>query len=236
MSWVGLATFGFLLGMRHAVEADHVAAVASLSTRPTSWVQAVRVGAVWGLGHSLTLLIVGTIVLLADSVVPEPIAWGLELAVGVMLVGLGADVLRRLLRDRVHFHVHAHDNGTTHFHAHSHAEEDGHAHPHDHGHHPGQGFPRRALVVGLMHGMAGSAALVLLAISQAPSFAMGLLYIAVFGCGSILGMALLSVAIAVPLRYSAGWIASVSFHQGLQGIIGVATVLVGFALIVELVG
>jgi ABC-type nickel/cobalt efflux system permease component RcnA len=232
MSWVGLATFGFLLGMRHAVEADHVAAVASLSTRPTSWVQAVRVGAVWGLGHTLTLFIVGTIVLLADTVVPEPIAWGLELAVGVMLVGLGADVLRRLLRERVHFHVHAHDNGTTHFHAHSHAEENGHAHGQD----PFQGFPRRALVVGLMHGMAGSAALVLLAISNAPSFAMGLVYIAVFGIGSILGMALLSVAITVPLRYSARSITSASFHNGLQGVIGVATVLIGFALILELVG
>ena len=234
MSWVGLATFGFLLGMRHAVEGDHVAAVASLSTRPTSWVQAVRVGAVWGLGHTLTLFIVGTIVLLADTVVPEPIAWGLELAVGVMLVGLGADVLRRLLRDRVHFHVHAHDNGTTHFHAHSHAEEDGHAH--GHGQDQCLGFPRRALVVGLMHGMAGSAALVLLAISKAPSFATGLLYIAVFGIGSILGMALLSVAIAVPLRYSARLITSASFHNGLQGIVGIATVLIGFALILELVG
>ncbi len=85
-----------------------------------------------------------------------------------------------------------------------------------------------------MHGMAGSAALVLLAISKAPTFAMGLVYIAVFGIGSILGMALLSVAIAVPLRYSTRSIASASFHSGLQGIIGVATVLVGFLLISEL--
>ena len=230
MSWVGLATFGFLLGMRHAVEADHVAALASLSTRPTSWVHAVRIGAVWGLGHTLTLFIVGTIVLLADTVVPERIAWGLELAVGVMLVGLGADVLRRLLRDRVHFHVHvhAHDNGTTHFHAHSHAEENGHCHEHGHG------FPGRALVVGLTHGMAGSAALVLLAIAKAPSVAMGILYIGVFGAGSILGMALLSVAISMPLRYSARLITSKSFHNGLQGIVGVATVLIGFLLISEL--
>ena len=228
MSWVGLATFGFLLGMRHALEADHVAALTSLSTRPTSWVQAVRIGAVWGLGHTLTLFIVGTIVLLADTVVPERIAWGLELAVGVMLVGLGADVLRRLLRDRVHFHVHAHDDGTTHFHAHSHAEENGHCHEHGHA------FPGRALVVGLMHGMAGSAALVLLAIAKAPSVAMGILYIGVFGAGSILGMALLSVAISMPLRYSARLITSKSFHNGLQGIIGVAAVLIGLSFIFEL--
>ncbi len=228
MSWVGLATIGFLLGMRHALEADHVAALTSLSTRPTSWVQALRIGAVWGLGHTLTLFIVGTIVLLADTVVPERIAWGLELAVGVMLVGLGADVLRRLLRDRVHFHVHAHDDGTTHFHAHSHAEENGHCHEHGHG------FPGRALVVGLMHGIAGSAALVLLAIAKAPSVAMGILYIGVFGAGSILGMALLSVAISMPLRYSARLITSKSFHNGLQGIIGVAAVLIGLSFIFEL--
>ncbi|GMR24050.1 MAG: hydantoin utilization protein A [Acidobacteriota bacterium] len=224
MSWVGLATFGFLLGMRHAFEADHVAALASLSTRPTSWVQAVRIGAVWGLGHTLTLFIVGTIVLLADTVVPERIAWGLELAVGFMLVGLGADVLRRLLRARVHFHAHTHDDGTTHFHAHSHAGRDSHGHSH--------GFPGRALVVGLMHGMAGSAALVLLAIAKAPSVATGLVYIGVFGMGSILGMALLSVVISMPLRYSAQ--SMKRFHNGLQGIIGVATVLIGFSLIFDL--
>lgn len=224
MSWVGLATFGFLLGMRHAVEADHLAALASLSTRPTSWVQAVRVGAVWGLGHTVTLFIVSTIVLLADTVVPERIAWGLELAVGVMLVGLGADVLRRLLRASVHFHVHAHDDGTTHFHAHSHAEQDSHRHRH--------GFPGRALVVGLIHGMAGSAALVLLAIAKAPSVAMGFVYIGVFGIGSILGMALLSVAISLPLRYSAQ--SMKRFENGVHGIIGVATVLIGFSLIFAL--
>jgi ABC-type nickel/cobalt efflux system permease component RcnA len=224
MSWIGLATFGFLLGMRHAVEADHVAALASLSTRPTSWVQAARIGAVWGLGHTLTLFIVSTIVLMADTVVPERIAWGLELAVGFMLVGLGLDVLRRLLRDRVHFHAHAHDDGTTHFHAHSHADQDSHGHSH--------GFPGRALIVGLMHGMAGSAALVLLAITKAPSVAMGLVYVGVFGFGSILGMALLSVAISLPLRHSAR--SMNRFHNGLQGLIGTATVLIGFSLIFEL--
>lgn len=224
MSWVGLATFGFLLGMRHAVEADHVAALASLSTRPTSWVHAVRIGAVWGLGHTLTLFIVSTIVLLADTVVPERLAWGLELAVGFMLVGLGVDVLRRLLRDKVHFHVHAHDDGTTHFHAHSHADEDSHGHSHR--------FPARALVVGLMHGMAGSAALVLLAIAKAPSVAMGLVYVGVFGIGSILGMALLSVAISLPLRHTAR--SMNRFHHSVQGIIGVATVLIGFSLIFDL--
>lgn len=232
MSWLGLATFGFLLGMRHALEADHVAAVASLSTRSTSLGQAVRLGAVWGLGHTLTLFVVGAIVLVADTVVPERVAKGLELAVGFMLVGLGLDVLRRLVRDRVHFHVHEHAEGVTHFHAHSHAEMSRDSHGHEHG------FPGRALAVGFMHGMAGSAALILLAMVKAPTIGAGLLYIAIFGAGSILGMALLSVVISIPLRYSSrskskamSW-----FHQGLQGTIGVATVVIGSVLIFEISG
>jgi hypothetical protein len=232
MSWLGLASFGFLLGMRHAVEADHLAAVASLSARSTSLGQAIRLGTVWGLGHTLTLFVVGAVVLAADSVVPERLAQGLELAVGFMLVGLGLDVLRRLVRDRVHVHVHEHAEGVTHVHAHSHPEtkEDGHRH--------GHGFPGRALAVGFMHGMAGSAALILLTTVQAPTVGSGLLYIGIFGAGSIFGMAVLSVVISIPLRYSGrskskamAWI-----HQGLQGTIGIATVVIGSVLIIELTG
>ena len=226
MSWVGLGVFGFLLGMRHALEADHVAAVASLTDRNTSFAQAARLGAAWGLGHTLTLLVFGTVVLAADTLVSERLAWALELGVGLMLVGLGADVLRRLVRSKVHFHVHRHDDGTTHFHAHSHEDED--AHRHDHG-----GLPKRAIFVGSMHGMAGSAALVLLTVSRAPSLLGGLLYIGIFGLGSILGMALLSTAIAVPLRYSARtftWMGN-----GLQGAIGAGTIAIGLALIYSLV-
>ena len=224
---VGLAVFGFLLGIRHALEADHVAAVASLSARSTSVAKAVRLGAVWGVGHTLTLFVVGTAVLVADTIVPERLARALELAVGLMLVVLGVDVLRRLVRSKVHFHVHEHDDGTTHFHAHSHAGEAGHRHAHT------DGFSMRALLVGLMHGMAGSAALVLLTLSNTPSLAAGLVYIAIFGLGSICGMALLSVAIAVPLRYSAR--TTTWLHQSLQGVIGVITIALGVSLIYELV-
>lgn len=239
MSWVGLVTFGFLLGVRHAVEADHLAAVASLSTRSTSLTEAVRLGAVWGVGHTLMLFVVGSIVLFWDAVVPERMAWGLELAVGFMLVGLGVDVLRRLVRDRIHFHLHEHTDGTMHFHAHSHAgerHENDHELEHDHAH--PRSFPGRALAVGLMHGMAGSAALVVLALAQAPTVASGILYIAVFGAGSILGMALLSIVISMPLRYSeqATSTAMTSLRAGLQGLIGIVTIAIGSLLIVELVG
>ncbi|MDH3911158.1 MAG: hypothetical protein OEU09_07660, partial [Rhodospirillales bacterium] len=127
---------GFLIGMQHALEADHVAAVASIATRGGSVGRIVRQGAAWGLGHSVTLLIVGAAVLSFDAAVPESLARILELAVGVMLLLLGLGVLRRVLRRGIHFHRHRHGDGIVHIHAHSHAGERGQhdprLHRHDH--------------------------------------------------------------------------------------------------------
>jgi hypothetical protein len=148
--------------------------------------------------------------------------------VGVMLVVLGLDVLRRLVQERIHFHLHRHQDGEVHFHAHSHVGEEQH-NPRRHVHEHPEGFPLRALFVGLMHGMAGSAALILLTLQTVRSPMLGLLYITLFGIGSMLGMALLSVVIAVPLRYSAKGLTWM--HNGLQAVIGVATVAVGVMLI-----
>jgi hypothetical protein len=225
---VTLLLLGFLIGMRHAVETDHVAAVASLATRSTSLGESVRQGAAWGLGHTLTLFLFGGLVLVLDVVMPETMARGLEFAVGVMLVGLGMDVLWRLCRERIHFHTHRHADGEEHFHAHSHAGEQGHdLARHAHGH--VERFPLRAMLVGLMHGMAGSAALIILTLQTVESPWAGLAYIALFGIGSIAGMALLSVAIAIPLRLSARgmtWL-----HNGLQAAVGIATMAIGAGLV-----
>ena len=163
--------FGFLIGMRHALEADHVAAVATLASRSSSLRQSLRLGAIWGLGHSATLFAVGGAVLLADAVVSTEVARWLEGLVGVMLIFLGADVIRRMLRDRVHFHFHRHGS-VLHFHAHSHRDgrqHDNSAHEHEHL----RGLTGRALVVGLIHGLAGTAALVLLTLEAMESFWMG---------------------------------------------------------------
>ena len=155
---------GFVIGLRHAIEADHVAAVASLTSRSKSLSAAARLAAAWGLGHTLMLFAVGSVVISLDSVIPEQVAQYIELAVGMMLVWLGFDVLKRLIRERIHFHAHRHDGKVTHFHAHSHAGEGTHHRsPHDHRH---AGMRSRAFVVGLMHGMAGSAALILLTLGQ----------------------------------------------------------------------
>ena len=228
---LSLLLLGFLIGMRHAVESDHVAAVASLATRSRSVAETIRQGAAWGLGHTLTLFLFGSIVLVLDAVMPERLAQTLELLVGVMLIGLGIDVLRRLIREQVHFHVHRHHDGEVHFHAHSHAGETGHDPARHHHQHP-EGFPVRALMVGLMHGMAGSAALILLTLQTVQSPWTGLLYIALFGLGSMIGMALLSMIIAIPLRASARGVTWL--HNGLQAVVGVATIAIGAVLIYEI--
>lgn len=220
-----LLLLGFLIGMRHALEADHVAAVATLATRSDSFADTIRQGTVWGIGHTITLVLFGSAVLWMDNLMPQKVAMALESAVGVMLVILGFDVIRRLLRDRVHFHRHRHGR-RSHFHAHSHAGESGHddsAHSHSHA----QAFPLRALLIGLMHGMAGSAALIILTLETMHSPLQGMLYMLLFGLGSMLGMALLSAVIAIPLRHSARGLTWL--HNGLQLVIGVATIMIGFS-------
>jgi hypothetical protein len=225
----GVLGLGFLLGMQHALEVDHVAAVSSIAARRTDVVDVVKHGLTWGIGHTLTLFAFAGAALGLGQAIPEHLARPIESAVGIMLVGLGAHVLWRLWRDRVHFHEHRHDDGTAHLHAHSHAGETaphGRA-PHMHAH----GFRWRTLLVGLMHGMAGSAALLVLAVSQASSVAIGLGYVALFGIGSMLGMGALSVVIAVPLALSARWLTWA--NSGLQGTVGVMTIAIGARTIVE---
>ena len=225
----GILGLGFLLGMQHALEADHVAAVSSIAARRTDVGDIVKHGLTWGLGHTLTLFVVAGAALGLGRAIPEHLARPIEGAVGIMLVGLGAHVVWRLWRDRVHFHKHSHGDGTVHVHAHSHAGETlAHARAsHAHGH----GFRWRTLLVGLMHGMAGSAALLVLAISQASGVATGLGYVALFGIGSMLGMAGLSAVIAVPLALSARWLTWA--NGGLQGAVGAITIAIGARTIVE---
>ena len=227
----GILGLGFLLGMQHALEADHIAAVSSIAARRSHVADIVKHGLTWGLGHTLTLFVFAGAAILLGRAIPDSVAQPLETAVGVMLIGLGTHVLWRLRRDRVHFHQHGHGDGTVHFHAHSHAGETAPharaAHAHDHG------FRWRTLLVGLMHGMAGSAALLVLTVTHASSPAAGLGYIALFGIGSMIGMGALSTVIAVPLAVSARWLTWA--NRALQGAVGLATVAIGIMTVVETV-
>jgi hypothetical protein len=223
----GILGLGFLLGMQHALEADHIAAVSSIAARRTHIGDIVKHGLTWGLGHTLTLFAFAGAAILLGHAIPEHFARPIETAVGIMLVGLGAHVLWRLWRDRVHFHKHGHGDGTVHIHAHSHAHETvphaGAVHAHAHG------FRWRTLLVGLMHGMAGSAALLVLTVSQARTPAIGLAYVALFGIGSMIGMGALSTVIAVPLAVSARWLTWA--NSGLQGAVGIITIAIGMTTI-----
>jgi cytochrome c biogenesis protein CcdA len=219
----GILGIGFLLGMRHALEADHIAAVSSIAARRTGVRDIVKHGLTWGLGHTLTLFVFAGAAILLGHAIPERLARPLETAVGIMLVGLGANVLWRLWRDRVHFHRHGHGDGTEHIHVHSHLNE---AVPHQKSAHLHQhGFRWRSLLVGLMHGMAGSAALLVLAVSQVENPVYGMFYVLLFGIGSMLGMGALSVVIAVPLAVSARWLTWA--NRCLQGVVGVVTLAIG---------
>ena len=223
-----LLLFGFLIGMRHALEADHLAAVAAISTKEHSLKASIKHGAIWGVGHTTTLFLFGSIVIFMNAVISEKMADRLEFAVGIMLVLLGVDVLRRIIKERIHYHTHRHNNFAAHFHAHSHGGEKVHSQSkHDHSH---EKFPYRTLFIGFMHGLAGSAALILLTLDTIKSVPLSMIYILLFGVGSIAGMAVLSMVIAVPLRASSKltWL-----HNGLQISIGILTFGLGTLIIYQ---
>ena len=190
MSVASILVFGFLLGLRHAFEADHLVAVSTLVTQQRSLWKSVRLGVIWGVGHSAMLLIVGGVVLILQVRIPPLLELSLEGLVGVMLVGLGLMTLLDCWRRRVHLHHHTH-RGTTHLHFHTHAEGPAHCHQH------GGETEWRPLLVGSIHGLAGSAAVLLLSVATAPSPLESLLYIVSFGCGSILGMGAASLLFGV---------------------------------------
>lgn len=248
MTLPSILLIGFLLGMKHALESDHLAAVATLATRQHSLLSMLRQGVAWGVGHTLTLLLVGGAILTLGAAIPRNIERALEICVGVMLIGLGMDVIRRVMRQRVHFHVHRHESGQIHWHAHTHDADPSaavklpdvmrhrtgslppirlpadHSHaPHEHQH--AHTWPVRALAVGVMHGLAGSAALILLSLESVASVPMGIAYISLFGVGSITGMALLSVAIAIPLRWSSEYFGRC--YRALVAAIGIGTIGIG---------
>ncbi len=237
---ISVLLLGLIMGMRHAIESDHVSAVASIMARDNgSGRQALKLGTLWGGGHALTLFGVGVVFLAFDWGAPEVFSQWLELAVGFMLVALGGDLVRRVVAERIHFHAHKHGGQVSHMHVHSHGDvlatqkpskpdHDPLIHPHRH---DGAGLSLRAFAVGMVHGVAGSAALVLLVLGTIQSFWVGVAYMLLFGVGSIVGMALLSTTISLPLRFSARSLTWA--FNGLQGGIGVWTLALGVLLVEE---
>jgi ABC-type nickel/cobalt efflux system permease component RcnA len=210
--WATLA-LGFVLGLRHALDPDHVAAVATFSTEERNPLRSSLVGAYWGAGHTAALLVFGSVIVALRLVVTPRLSQFLEFAVGIMLVILGANVLRKLARgSAIHVHTHQHD-GTVHSHLHVHLAGD----PHTHQHHIVR-VAGRPFVVGIVHGLAGTAAVLLLVVGAIPSALLAFGTILIFGVGTIGGMMAMSLLMGVPLAFAAGRVAQV--ERGMRFVAG----------------
>ena len=218
--------FGFLLGLRHALDADHIAAVSTLMTRRPAFKVSGILGACWGLGHTTMLMLVGLVVISLQIHIPQEWSEGMEMVVGIMLVVLGSSLAWTLYRERWHIHIHQHGQ-QSHFHFHSHRFEEDHAHQH---------WYRISLppfFVGMAHGLAGSAALTLLVISTTQTIWEAMIYIFIFGVGSILGMLLLGLVITVPLVWAGeGGRRALPI---LQGVASLCSIAVGLSMILQFV-
>lgn len=192
--------FGFVLGLRHALDPDHLVAVSTIVSEHKSVGRSTLVGTFWGLGHTASLLAMSVVLLSLRASIPERIALWMEIPVALMLITLGVITILRVTREgdlRIHSHTHAHNETGTHAHIHIHTQAE-----HSHRHRLFR-VGRKPFVVGMVHGVAGSAALTLAVLTTIPSIALGMVYIAVFGIGSIGGMLMMSALIGLPFAATA---------------------------------
>jgi hypothetical protein len=234
-SGFAILLIGFLLGMRHATDPDHVIAVSTMVSRERSILKAGLVGVFWGCGHTLTIAVVGSAIILFGVVIPPRAGLTMEFSVGVMLILLGVLNLTGTMKwlsekfspthprvSGTHAHIHEHDHHL-HFHWHSHSVAEQH-------HGESLSTPRwftphamrcgrlarlglfhalRPLLVGVVHGLAGSAAVALLVLSTIRDAKWALLYLFIFGVGTIAGMMLITAALALPFSFAGhrfGWL------------------------------
>lgn len=211
---LAIVAVGFVLGMRHACDADHVVAISTIVARRRSISGAALVGAIWGMGHTATIMLAGAAIIGFSVVIPPRVGLSLEMSVGLMLIVLGAMNLTGVTHRLFHRFTSIEAAGKDRSHAalvHSHGHSHGgrrHSHPHLHlfarGHETvGTLGLLRALTVGIVHGLAGSAAIALLVLSTIHDPLWSAIYLAVFGLGTIAGMVLISMSMAVPLAITA---------------------------------
>jgi high-affinity nickel-transport protein len=233
-SLLAIAALGFFLGMRHATDPDHVIAVTTIVTRARAARSAALIGAVWGVGHTVTILVVGSGIILLGWVIPTRVGLSMEFSVGIMLIVLGAMNLTGILgrvteglsaagqaAGRLHAHPHQHGD-YVHSHVHGHDPE---THPHAPDQTPVGWLDRhfgtlsayqwlRPLIVGVVHGLAGSAAVALLVLTTIRNPGWAVAYLFIFGVGTIVGMMLITTLIALPVAYSERRLATL--HRGLR--------------------
>jgi len=220
---VAILGLGFILGIRHATDPDHVVAVTAIVSRERSVRSAVAIGVSWGLGHAVTVLLAGGAIVLFGIVVPPRVGLSMEMAVAALLVVLGAANLTGALES---IHRHAHSGALESIHRHAHSGALGSIHRRAHSGalgraraaaraEPGgslrwfgRGQTLRPLLVGLVHGLAGSAAISLLVLATIHDAKWALVYLLVFAVGTVLGMVLLTLGMAGPIVKAAGFSAS----------------------------
>jgi high-affinity nickel permease len=224
---------GFVLGVRHALDADHVAAVSALVTEERTILSSCLLGTFWGAGHTLALMAAAVVVIAFKLTIAPEVERGLELAVAAVLVLLGGHVLFRCVGGAFHSHWHAH-GGHMHDHPHAHRGLDGAGVEtgHRHRHLRLLRIGGRPFLLGVVHGMAGSAALMLLTLAAIPSVVGALVYVLLFGLGSTLGMLVLSGLMGVPLALSAG--RSRVAHVVLQAVAGSVSLVLGLWILYAL--
>jgi hypothetical protein len=206
---------GLLVGVRHAFEPDHLTAVSTLVSEARDGRRGAVLGAIWGIGHTLSLVTVGIVLAIVDASLPGQVAATFELAVSAMLILLGARAIMIAIRSPGRGPLRAHSHGTF-----AHAHPDGAPHIHL----AGRAVAWRPLVVGLIHGLAGSGALTALVFAELPGAALRIIYIATFGLGSVAGMAIASGVAGVSLRAAAN---ARDVRRTLSLVTGVASIAVG---------
>jgi high-affinity nickel permease len=223
----GVLFYGFLIGLKHAVEADHLAAVGTIVSERKSLLSSTLVGGLWGLGHTISLFLAGVFVILLNFEISEQTERLLEFGVGIMLFLLGLNVVRKLAHGGT-LHAHAHEHGAR-AHVHPHVHEHGAA-DEAHTHHNFK-FSPRSILIGMVHGLAGSAGLMLLIIPTIDSNFLRLLYIVIFGVGSIGGMMLMSFLVGLPFTLTAARFNRLNYF--LQGIAAMVSIGLGLFIIYE---
>ena len=223
---------GIVLGIKHSLDPDHVVAVSTIVSQYKNPWRSFWVGVSWGLGHTTTLLVIGIVIIALRLTIPDRLALLLEFFVGVMLVALGLQVMYGFRKKRVHQHIHGHpERAHQHFHSHS-REPD-----HDQTHHKvgGIGKPflrKKSYLIGAVHGVAGSAALTLLVLASIDSPLAGIVYILLFGLGSVVSMGVMTILISFPFVFSANRLPNL--NRSIQFAVGTLSVLFGGFLMYEI--
>lgn len=225
LSALAVLGLGLVFGLKHATEIDHVIAVSTIVSQHRELKRAAMVGGLWGIGHTASLMLVGAFVLILRVNIPERVGRWMEFAVALMITGLGCSALVRLRRrgrEEMHIHRHRHD-GVSHIHLHFHENAQAHSQVGPLHSHAVSRVGLKPLVVGAMHGVAGSATLTLLVLTQIKSALLGLLYLMVFGLGSIFGMLLMSSLVGLPFALKPRRLSGISHRlQAAAGALSIA--------------